>query len=286
MIRLKKISGVYGIFNILNGKVYIGNSFDIKTRWRAHKWKLRNNEHHNRHLQNAWNKYGETSFEFKIIETTNRQSAPYREVFWISFYDSTKKGYNMTLGGEGGTPTEEVRIKISKAHKGRKHTAKARKNMSDSHKGKKLGHYSKEHCRKISEALTGRKLSPEHCKKISEIQIGKKRIFTEEHCANIRNGWTPERRKKASIAHSGENGFWYGKKMSPESRRKMSISAKNNWDKIPKEKRKFTPEHIAKISASNMGKKHSEDTLKKLRASSRKRWDRYKLLKAQKQEDL
>lgn len=51
------MTGIYCIENTANGKKYIGQASDIEKRWTQHKQKLRNNSHHNPHLQNAWNTY-------------------------------------------------------------------------------------------------------------------------------------------------------------------------------------------------------------------------------------
>lgn len=59
---------IYWIKNRLNGKFYVGSTTQRYVRWRTHKTKLRANTHHCRHLQAAWNNYGEHSFEFSVIE--------------------------------------------------------------------------------------------------------------------------------------------------------------------------------------------------------------------------
>jgi hypothetical protein len=64
-----KISGVYQILNTLNNKRYIGSSVNIYNRFVDHKTKLNKNKHCNKHLQRAWNKYGEKHFKFEILET-------------------------------------------------------------------------------------------------------------------------------------------------------------------------------------------------------------------------
>jgi group I intron endonuclease len=61
-------SGVYKITNEINGKYYIGKSTKIGRRWSEHRRFLRQNRHDTPHLQNAWNKYGENSFKFEILE--------------------------------------------------------------------------------------------------------------------------------------------------------------------------------------------------------------------------
>ena len=45
--------GIYKITNIVNNKVYIGQSVDIKRRLYQHKKGLNNNKYHNLHFQNA-----------------------------------------------------------------------------------------------------------------------------------------------------------------------------------------------------------------------------------------
>lgn len=64
------IQGIYKIVNKINGKFYIGETFNIPERWVKHKRNLRKNRHHCAHLQNAWNKYGQDHFDFLIIEET------------------------------------------------------------------------------------------------------------------------------------------------------------------------------------------------------------------------
>lgn len=61
-------AGVYMIRNVLNGKSYIGSSNSIKRRLTTHISHLKCNRHANRHLQSAYNKYGQKSFVFCILE--------------------------------------------------------------------------------------------------------------------------------------------------------------------------------------------------------------------------
>jgi group I intron endonuclease len=63
------ISGVYEIKNKLNNHRYIGSSVNILSRFSGHKYDLHKNKHHSTYLQRAWNKYGESNFEFNILET-------------------------------------------------------------------------------------------------------------------------------------------------------------------------------------------------------------------------
>jgi len=115
----EKICGVYKIENLVNGKVYIGQSEDIIRRWRGHKSELKNNKKSNKYLQNSWNKYGENNFNFSIIEECSIDNLSILEDEWIKFYDSIniENGYNLQTGGI-------LNKKLSKESK---------KKMSDNH---------------------------------------------------------------------------------------------------------------------------------------------------------
>lgn len=60
--------GIYEIVHLESGKRYVGSAVNFKSRFRVHKHQLRNNTHHSKYLQRAWNKYGEASFEFRILK--------------------------------------------------------------------------------------------------------------------------------------------------------------------------------------------------------------------------
>ena len=104
--------GIYKSTNLKNNKGYIGQSSDIKKRWRNHKFELKNNIHNNPYLQNAFNKYGEEAFEFRIIEKTSKENLDEAEEYWIDYFDSTnpEKGYNLKYGGN----SSKVRAKFLK----------------------------------------------------------------------------------------------------------------------------------------------------------------------------
>jgi group I intron endonuclease len=92
---------IYRIVCFQTFKTYIGQSKDKNRRQDEHFRSLRTNTHVNQRLQNAFNKYGEGSFYFEVIETNippNKVNE--REVYWIAHYDSYRNGYNMTRGGE------------------------------------------------------------------------------------------------------------------------------------------------------------------------------------------
>ena len=113
--------GIYTITNKINNKKYIGQSQNIKVRWKNHKAELRHNHHSNTYLQNSWNKYGEHNFEFKIIEECNIEKLDEKEMYWIEFYNTVDPecGYNLNNGGgsnRGIIPSEETKRKMSENH--------------------------------------------------------------------------------------------------------------------------------------------------------------------------
>ena len=94
IVNVYKAKGIYGIRNIINNKIYVGKTqVSFGDRWDDHKSKLRNNYHDNLHLQRSWNKYGESAFEFLIIEQINSNDNDIfnqREIFWIQYYKSCR----------------------------------------------------------------------------------------------------------------------------------------------------------------------------------------------------
>lgn len=101
--------GIYKIENLINGKIYIGQSVDIHERWLEHK---RVNERTSAldkqqyPLYRSFKKYGLENFSFEILEECSRDKLNEREKYWIAYYhtyinDPNNNGYNLTIGGEG-----------------------------------------------------------------------------------------------------------------------------------------------------------------------------------------
>jgi group I intron endonuclease len=81
-----KHAGIYSIVNKLNGRMYIGSTHWFEDRWMAHLRALRKNNHHNRFLQNDFNKSGECNFVFDIVEVVpgNKVSRLEREQYYLN----------------------------------------------------------------------------------------------------------------------------------------------------------------------------------------------------------
>ncbi|MBB5180321.1 group I intron endonuclease [Planomicrobium koreense] len=98
------MKGIYLILNTATGKYYVGETVNLNRRRIGHFSELRRNIHRNDHLQKSFNKYGEESFVFTVIEQNDNftQEELYNlEAHYVKIYDSFFNGYNLTLGGTG-----------------------------------------------------------------------------------------------------------------------------------------------------------------------------------------
>ena len=111
---LWKKSGIYCIVNTDNQKKYVGSSKNIYQRMQKHRACLRKNVHENKKLQNSWNKHGENSFQYFILEFCSEELLIEREQFYI---DTLKPWYNITIEVQRLKMSEESRVKMSKSRK-------------------------------------------------------------------------------------------------------------------------------------------------------------------------
>ena len=95
--------GIYKYQNLVNGKVYIGQSKDITRRKKDHASRALNdfstNSEYNSPLHRAMRKYGIENFSFEVIEECKASELNEREIFWINYYDAQNSGYNLSPGG-------------------------------------------------------------------------------------------------------------------------------------------------------------------------------------------
>lgn len=95
----KKICGIYKITDLTTGQAYIGQSVDIRERFRQHiKSALSYGKATNR-LYQTMQKSGIHNFTFEILEEVPRDKLNERETYWIDFYKTKEFGLNSTRGG-------------------------------------------------------------------------------------------------------------------------------------------------------------------------------------------
>jgi group I intron endonuclease len=135
-MKKEKICGIYCIENITTGKKYIGQSIDAEERWKTHLRRLRKNNSKSRYLQYSYNKHGENSFIFYIIEVCLKDELNEREEYYVNnFNTKSPNGYNMTDGGDGSpNPTEETKEKLSLSLIGNKRSFGKHWNLSEDNK--------------------------------------------------------------------------------------------------------------------------------------------------------
>lgn len=104
------ICGIYKIENKVNGKVYIGQSVNIPTRWRHHCAVAHNPSAagYDYPLYKAIRKYGLENFDFSVLEYCELNELDEKEKFCIQKYDAINNGYNQTL--ENSTSGHYVKI--------------------------------------------------------------------------------------------------------------------------------------------------------------------------------
>lgn len=208
------MKGIYKICNLVNNKVYIGQSVDIESRRVAHIEALRSQRHYNDHLNKSFKKYGESSFEFTIIEEC--EDLDIREVYWILYYRSieAKFGYNYLTGGTKFKMNDETKAKISK---GLNEFWKsplslvARKSISLKTAGKNNSFYGKKHTKETIDKII------KHHTGIKQSQATKdlRRKWMLENSPNRGKTFSDEYRKKLSESHKGniaKNLMTFGEK--------------------------------------------------------------------------
>jgi group I intron endonuclease len=104
--QVPRTSGVYEIRCLANGKFYIGSAVNLRDRWQNHQYNLRRGNHHNILLQTAWNKYGEQTFVFSVLQFVERELLLQAEQRWIDKTRCTNRKIGFNLYPIAGSPGE------------------------------------------------------------------------------------------------------------------------------------------------------------------------------------
>jgi hypothetical protein len=103
-----------GVYKITSptGKIYIGQSVDIKKRWKDN-YKTLNCKGQTR-LYNSLKKYGPENHKFEIIEECEVENLIQRETYWKLFYKVLEiPSLCCKIDGNGGNLSQETKDKIS-----------------------------------------------------------------------------------------------------------------------------------------------------------------------------
>jgi group I intron endonuclease len=192
-------SGVYTIQNKVSGEVYIGSSRRFKRRFAQHRSFLRGKYHQNSHLQHAWNKYGESAFEFKILVICSPENMqPYEQLL----IDGLCPAYNKSRSAFSGIP---VGAKLTDIHKEKVGAASkrlwAKPEYRDVVTAAIRASMTPDECKQRSQRAKALWANPEYRKKAVEVRLGKS--------TNLGYKCTPKqvenRRKAARISNIKRN---------------------------------------------------------------------------------
>lgn len=165
---------IYKVTNNINGKVYIGQTIhSLEVRKSGH---IRSILHKDdgMYFHRALRIYGIDNFTWTILHDNiiTMDFLNRLEIFYIGYYDTFGRGYNLNAGGNNAAHSEKTKKKISYRTKGKnnpnygkKHSVEIRKKISESKKGKNNPMYGRTG---KDSPLYGRKLSVGQKKKISD----------------------------------------------------------------------------------------------------------------------
>ena len=170
---------IYKATNILNGKMYIGQTTRPERRFAEHTWQGSKSKI----LSTAIKKHGKENFEFNIMcWCPDKAYADMVETKLIEAHDTRRVGYNICVGGEGFGSGED-----HPCH-GRKASDEERRLKSEGKRGALNPNYGKpnspEQKAKIRESLLGRVIA--WGDKISAAKKNKKSIVLCRNNTEVR----------------------------------------------------------------------------------------------------
>ena len=100
---------LYEITNRVNQRKYVGVTVNPIMRFKMHRMDLDRGEHHNNHLQRAWDMYGGNSFDFDILNITRCEEdvcldeMAYIHRYWPNCYNKAKGNPDTKYSRYNGT---------------------------------------------------------------------------------------------------------------------------------------------------------------------------------------
>lgn len=91
---------------LIDGRVYIGQTNNIKNRWKPSAYK------NYIKFYNAINEYGWENFSHEIIkDNLTLEEANYYETYYIKEYNSIEEGFNLNFGGDNKIASKATKEK-------------------------------------------------------------------------------------------------------------------------------------------------------------------------------
>ena len=181
------MTGIYKITSPTK-KVYIGQSVNIKVRWKNHCNPKKSKDQPK--LHNSFLKHGIKKHKFEVIQYCEVEELNELERYYQELYNCIEKGLNCKL-----TETKTVKAIFSK---------ETRLKISKSLTGKKL---SEEHKKSLSKAQTGLKRSKEAIQKSIESRKHIKR--TQEFKEGAKKRQTGASNSNARLVLNKQTGIYY-----------------------------------------------------------------------------
>lgn len=185
---------IYLMKNLVNNKIYIGQSKNFKSRLQDHQ-KL--NKNNNQLISKAINKYGCENFQCEIIfYAISLNELNEKECCYIKLFNSTNRkiGYNIRSGGNNSEMSDVTKEKLRQLNLNKIVSIDTIKKIKNSTLGVKNHFYGKKHSNETKLKMIGswknrESISEETKKKMSMSQKGRKH--------------SNEVKEKMSISHLG-----------------------------------------------------------------------------------
>ena len=215
---------------------YVGSAVNLDSRFKRHIRQMKAGTHPNKFLQMDYDRHGEQSFQFQVLELCSDTVLLEREQHWIDQLGAAVKGYNIALTAgspmKGRKQSEATRAKMREAHRNRKPISEeTRQRLRDAAKR-----------REEAKKLSGYEVSEGTRKKLSE--AGKGHTVSDETRERLRKiNSRPLTTEAQKQAHAKLSASKVGQQLPEEQRRIQSEKMKLRWQ---------DPDYVARVTAGRL----------------------------------